>query len=103
MCNGNSSSTITCCNTNLDNIACCQNNNNTAPCSVNCGQNNGDGSSQENEYDQLIGWFSSLAIYQLVLVILAFCIVLIVLLWICCVFGNHKPPVKYEYIIGKYS
>lgn len=98
-----------CCNTTIiNNNICCQDNNNIAPCVINCSTKNNstiiyNGDGDDNQYDQIVDWLETLAIYQLVLFIAGCCIFLIFLIYICCWFGAHKPPVKYEYIVGKYS
>lgn len=96
------SNPLCCYKTILNGSACCNNNNNNPPCIICASTHSGDGGS-ENQYDQIVNWLESLEIYQLVLFIIGCCLVLVFLIYICCCFGNHKPPVKYEYIVGRYS
>lgn len=95
------SNSLCCISTILNSGICCQNNNSSA-CIINCNNSNYDynRSTRNNEYDEISGWLDSLAVYELVLVIIGCCLVLIFLLYVCCCFGRHKPPVKYEEIVG---
>ena len=51
--------------------------------------------------EDTINWFENLDIVYIVLISVAGACIIIMVFYACCIFGNKKPPVKYDMIIGK--
>lgn len=65
--------------------------------------NNNDNNNETkvNEFILLIEWIKTAELWQLIIFFASTGGFLVCIFYACCCFGRKKPPIKYQYIVGK--